>query len=57
MAMTTTMKLKDRYSGGSIWITLCDGLVVGAMGCEPQRFVGLTARKALHLARYGAVAR
>ena len=35
-----------------IFLTLRDGVVVGAMGSEPARFVGLTESEARHRARY-----
>jgi len=49
---TTDLKLRDR-GRGHIVITLRDGVVVGAMGSEPERFMGLTLEQARHLARYG----
>lgn len=39
--------------GGQIYLWLRDGIVVGAMGSEPARFVGKTEEKARHIARYG----
>jgi len=47
------VKLKDRYSGGHAWLTVRDGRVVGAMGSDPKRYVGLTIDEAKHHARYG----
>lgn len=49
----STMTLKDKHSGLSIFLTLRDGVVVGAMGCEPGRYIGLTEARAKHVARYG----
>lgn len=48
----TKLKLKDRCRG-HIWLMLRDGIVVGAMGSEPARFIGKTESAARHLARYG----
>lgn len=42
---------------GLIWLNLRDGVVVGAMGSEPKRFIGLTESQARHLARYGSIAK
>ena len=53
MAKPETVKLKDRYSGGSVWLTVRDGKVVGAMGSDPKRFIGLSIDQAKHHARYG----
>lgn len=47
------VKLKDRYSGGHAWLTFRGGRVVGAMGSDPKRYVGLTVGEARHHARYG----
>lgn len=49
---TTQIKLKDRASGCFIFLAIRDGVVVGAMGSEPARFVGLTEEQARHRARY-----
>lgn len=38
---------------GRICLAIRAGLVVGAMGSEPGRFVGLTEQRARHIARYG----
>lgn len=46
------LKLKDR-DRGYIWLTVRDGIVVGAMGSDPQRYVRLTIERAKHVARYG----
>lgn len=51
---TKLLTLPDRKRG-HISLTLCDGVVVGAMGSEPQRFIGLTETQARHLARYGSI--
>jgi hypothetical protein len=51
--MTNTMRLRDKASGNSVWISVRDGVVVGAMGSDPGRFVGLTEQRARHIARYG----
>ncbi len=50
-----TTKLKDKRSGGIVWITVRDGVVVGAMGSDPKRFIGMTEARARHVARYGGV--
>ena len=50
---TSTVKLKDRYSGAHVWLTVRDGTVVGAMGSDPKRYVGMTLDRAKHVARYG----
>ena len=50
---TSSVKLKDRYSGGHVWLTVRDGIVVGAMGSDPKRYVGMTLDQAKHVARYG----
>lgn len=47
------LKLKDRYSGGHVWLSLRDGVVVGAMGADPKRYIGLTVDEARRRARYG----
>lgn len=52
-ASTTTVKLKDRYSGDHVWLTVRDGVVVGAMGSDPKRYVGMTIERARHVARHG----
>jgi hypothetical protein len=49
----TTLTLKDRLSGGSMYLTLRDGVVVGAMGSDPARYMGLTEAAARRKARYG----
>jgi hypothetical protein len=50
---TSVVKLKDRYSGGHVWLTVRDGAVVGAMGSDPKRYVGMSLDQAKHMARYG----
>ena len=50
---TSTVKLKDRYSGGHVWLTVRDGTVVGAMGSDPKRYVGMPLDRAKHVARHG----
>lgn len=49
---TTVVKLKDR-DRGHIVLTVREGVVVGAMGSEPKRYVGMTLDRAKHVARYG----
>lgn len=48
----STLRLKDR-SRGHIVLNVCDGVVRGAMGSEPQRFLGKTVAQARRIARYG----
>lgn len=50
---TETLCLRDRASGLRIWLTLRDGMVVGAMGSDPKRYLGLTEAVARHRARHG----
>lgn len=50
---TSTVKLKDRYSGGHVWLTVRDGRVIGAMGSDPKRYIGMSIDRARHVARYG----
>lgn len=50
---TPVVKLKDRHSGGHVWLTVRDGTVVGAMGSDPQRYLGMTIDEAKHVARHG----
>ena len=52
---SSPIKLKDR-DRGHVWLWVRDGLVVGAMGSEPKRYIGLTLGQAKHLARYGGIA-
>jgi len=47
------LKLKDRHSGNYVYLTVRGGVVVGAMGSDPKRFVGLTVERARHIARHG----
>jgi hypothetical protein len=49
----SVIKLKDRYSGGYVWLTVRDGTVVGVMGSDPKRYLGMTLDRAKHVARYG----
>ncbi len=51
-----SLKLKDK-GRGHVWLNVRDGVVVGAMGSEPKRYIGLTVDRAKHLARYGSVSR
>lgn len=46
------LTLTDR-GRGRIHLAIRDGVVVGALGSEPGRFVGLTVARARHVARYG----
>jgi len=50
---TSVVKLKDRYSGGHVWLTVRDGTVVGVMGSDPKRYLGMPVDQARHVARYG----
>lgn len=47
------IKLKDRHSGGHVWLTVRDGVVVGAMGSDPDRYLGMPLDRARHVARHG----
>jgi hypothetical protein len=47
------IKLKDRHSGGHVWLTIRDGRIVGVMGFDPSRYMGMTLEEARHHARYG----
>lgn len=47
------IQLKDRYSGDRVWLKMRDGRVVGVMGADPKRYLGLTLEAAQHYARYG----
>lgn len=47
------VKLRDRASGNYVWLSIRDGVVVGAMGSDPKRFVGLTEQEARRKARFG----
>ena len=49
---TSVLKLKDRKRG-HVWLTVRDGIIVGATGSEPRRYVGMTLDQAKHVARYG----
>jgi hypothetical protein len=51
-AVPVFVKLKDR-NRGHVQLTVRDGIVVGAMGSEPKRYVGMTLDQAKHVARYG----
>lgn len=44
--------LHDRMSGGRVWLTVRDGVVTGAMGCEPARYVGQPIERARRIARH-----
>jgi hypothetical protein len=48
----STIKLKDR-SRGHVWLTIRDGRVVGVVGSDPSRYMGMTRDEARHLASYG----
>jgi len=47
------IQLRDRYSGSPIALTIRDDRVVGAMGTEPKRYIGMTLDEAKHYARHG----
>ena len=46
------VKLKDR-DRGHIVLSVRDGVVVGAMGSEPKRYLGMPLDQARHVVRYG----
>lgn len=50
--MTIKISLRDRASSQKIYLTIRDGIVVGAMGSDPKRYLGLTEAAARHKARY-----
>lgn len=50
---TGQVQLKDRYSGNTVGLNFRDGRVVGALGCEPSRYMGMSLDEAKHYARYG----
>jgi len=47
------IQLRDRYSGSPISLTVRDDRVVGAMGTEPKRYLGMTLDEAKRYARHG----
>lgn len=47
------LTLRDRASRLTIWLWLRDGVVVGAAGSDPARYLGMTEARARHVARYG----
>lgn len=49
---TTMIKLKDR-DRGHVTLTIRDGVVIGAGGSDPRRFMGKTLARAKHIARHG----
>ncbi len=50
---SSDIQLKDRYSGSPVTLTVREGRVVGAMGTEPKRYMGMTVDEARHYARHG----
>lgn len=42
----STVRVHDAYSGGDAWLLVREGIVVGAMGCEPERFLHKTIEHA-----------
>ncbi len=46
------LTLRDK-SRGKIWLWMQNAIVIGAMGSEPKRYLGLTEVQARHLAQYG----
>jgi len=49
----SSLQLKDRYSGSPIFLTVRGDHVVGAMGTEPKRYMGMSLDEAKHYARHG----
>ena len=45
--------LRDKLSGGRVHLWITGGIVTGAMGTEPARYMGKTEARARHVARYG----
>ena len=56
-APSNRIKLKDRQSGGHVWLTVRGGRIVGVMGSDPERYMGMTLDEAKHHARYGGKSR
>ena len=52
-APRSEIKLKDRHSGDHVWLTVRGGRVVGVMGSDPKRYMGMTPDEARRHARYG----
>jgi hypothetical protein len=52
-APRSEIKLKDRHSGGHVWLTVRGDRVVGVMGADPKRYMGMSLDEARHHARYG----
>lgn len=52
----TLREQRGAYRGGTIYLTVRNGIVVGAMGSDPKRYVGLPLELAREYARRGAVA-
>lgn len=46
------IRITDKHRG-QITLTMRDGIVIGAMGSEPQRYIGLTELRARQLAARG----
>ena len=51
------IQLRDRYSGSPISLVVRGDRVVGAMGTEPKRYLGMTLDEARHYARHGGQGR
>ena len=51
--VTESLVLRDKDGSGNIYLTLRDGIVIGAMGSDPKRYLGLSVARARHIARYG----
>lgn len=49
---TRTIVLRDRASGQRVWLYVRRGVVVGAMGSSPRRYLGMKEEAARHRARY-----
>lgn len=49
----STIKLRDRQSRGHVWLTVRGNRIVGVMGSDPGRYMGMTLDEAKHYARYG----
>ena len=54
--MRPQLVLEDKQRG-LIHLGVRNGIVVSALGSEPERYLGLTEDQARHLARYGNVTR
>lgn len=52
----TLCEQRGAYKGGTVYLTVRNGIVVGCMGSDPKRYMGLPLELAREYARRGAVA-